>query len=115
MATQNLGSRTSPPAVTSNDNTNPYGNGFWAVTFDPATLGQGANDFEIYHMSLMGPTGSSVSVYVNQTFYDVTVRGDSNSWDANQALYMRGGQSLIFYWNSAGTPHPKVTVWLRSV
>lgn len=109
-----IGSRTSPPAVISNDNVNPFGNGFWAVTFTPAIFAVAAGDFEIYHMTLRGPSNSQFQVYINSTFYSTSVRGDLNEWDPNQPLYMLGGQNLIFYWNSVGTPNPKVQVWCRT-
>lgn len=109
-----LGSRNSPAAVVDNQDRNPYGNGFWSVEFDPATFGVAANGFEIYHMTLSGPAGSSFQVFINHTFYSTSPRGDLNEWDPNQPLFMIGGQSLFFYWNSAATPAPKVTVWMRT-
>lgn len=109
-----LGSRTSPPAVLDHQSRNPYGEGLWSIEFTPAILAISSASVEVYHMSVRGPTGSSMDVYVNQTFYDTTVRGDINSWDANNALFLRGGESLIFYWNSSATPAPKVSIWLRT-
>lgn len=109
-----LGSRASPPAVIDNTGLNPYGDGFWSVTYDTNVLGQGSNDFEIYHLALKGPSTAALQVYVNQTFYEATPRGDLNSWDANHPLYMIGGQELIFYWNTNATPAPKVTIWMRT-
>ena len=107
------GPRTLRNASVSNDNTNPFGNGFWKIEFTPAVFSVGAGDFEIYHMSVKGPSNSSLQVFINSTFYSTTSRGDLNEWDPSQVLPMIGGQSLIFYWNSAGNPHPVVTVWMR--
>lgn len=109
-----LGSRASPPAVLDNNDINPYGNGLWVIQFTPEIFALGANAFEVYHMALLGPSGSEVDVYINRTFYDTTVRGDKNSWDANSPLYMIGGQTLNFFWNSAKTPAPKVTLWMQT-
>jgi hypothetical protein len=87
------------------------------VTFDPATLGQGANDFVIYHMAVQGPINSDLLVFQGATFYDTTERGDINSWDANTAFYINGGNSVYYYWNSAAagsfSATPIVTVWMR--
>jgi hypothetical protein len=109
-----LGERRSPPGVVSNDNTNPFGNGFWKVEFTPAIFAVAANTFEIYHIYLEGPTGSTFRVFINTRPYSTASRGDNNEWDPNNPLTMRGGQSLIFYWNSAGNPLPLVVVSMRT-
>lgn len=96
------------------DGSNPYGNGFWVVTFDPKILAVGSNDFEIYHIALKGPTGSKIEVWVDRTFYDTTQHGDVNSWDPNETLHMNGGQTLYFYWNVSATPAPFVTIWMKT-
>jgi hypothetical protein len=105
-----LGFRRSPAPFISTDNRNPYGNGFWAVEFSPAIFNFGSNNFMINHIYLEGPTGSQFRVFVNQRPYSTSSRGDNNEWDPNNPLFMIGGQSLIFYWNSAGTPQPLVVV-----
>lgn len=99
--------------VLSSDGMNPYGNGFWTVTFDPKILAVSTNDFEVYHLALKGPTGSQVQVYVDRTFYDITLHGDINSWDPNRVLPMNGGSTLYLYWNIATLPAPQVTIWLQ--
>ena len=99
--------------VLGTDSADPYGIGMWVVTFDPAVMSISTGDFEVYHIALKGPTGSQFQVYLDRTFYDVNNHGDVNSWDPNQTLHMNGGQTLYFYWNSAATPAPTVTLWLR--
>lgn len=101
-----------------NSGLNPYGNGFFSATFTPQIFATAANVFEIYHISLKGPVGSTLEVWVNSAFWETTPRGDINSYDPKNALRMMGGQSLIFYWNSAGAivsgiNAPLVTVWMR--
>lgn len=91
----------------------PYGVGKWVVTFDQADMAVSTGDFEVYHIALKGPTGSQFQVYVDRTFYDANNHGDINSWDPNQTLHLRGGQSVYFYWNTAATPAPSVTIYLR--
>lgn len=98
----------------SNDGTNPYGDGFWVVTFDPKIISVATGGFEVYHLALKGPNGSSVQWYVDRTFYDITQHGDVNSWDPNSPLHLIGGGSTVyFYWNSNALPAPMVTMWLR--
>lgn len=105
-----LGNRRSPAAFLSNDNRNPYGNGFWAVEFTPAIFAFSSIDFVITHIYLEGPANSQFRMYVNARPYSTSSRGDANEWDPNNPLYMHGGESLIFYFNSAGTPQPLVVV-----
>jgi len=100
--------------VISNDNTNPYGNGRWRVTFDPKIFAVATNSFEVYHIALTGPLGSQLQVWVDRTFYEITQHGDVNSWDPNEPLHMNGGSTLDFYWNlSTASQRPLVTLWLR--
>lgn len=98
----------------SNDGMNPYGNGNWVVTFDPKIIAVPTGGFEVYHLALKGPLGSSMQMYVDRTFYDITNHGDVNSWDPNNTLHLiGGGQTLYLYWNSAVLPVPAVTIYLR--
>jgi len=98
----------------STDGQNPYGNGNWVVTFDPQILAVSTGSFEVYHMALKGPLGSSLQVFIDRTFYDITDHGDVNSWDPNETLHLvGGGQTLYLYWNSGLAPAPMVTIWIR--
>ena len=101
--------------VLGSDGQNPYGNGLWAVTFDPKILAVSTNDFEVFHIALTGPLGSQVQVWVDRTFYEITQHGDVNSWDPNHPLHMNGGSTLYFYWNSSVAPAPMVTIWLQQI
>lgn len=100
--------------IVSNSVANPYGNANWSVIFGPAQMGMGANRFEIYHIAISGPTGSSVQVFVDRSFYDATPAGWLNSWDPNEPLLMDGGQTLFLYYNTATAPAPFATIWLRT-
>lgn len=99
--------------VIDNSGQSPYGNGKWAVTFDPKTLAMSMNNFEVYHLALTGPLGSQVQVFTDRIFYDITDHGDLNSWDPNSPLRLNGGNTVYLYWNSAALPKPMVTIWLR--
>lgn len=92
---------------------NPYGDGMYSCVFDPAVLALSANLVEVYHIALKGPKGSQFQIYLDTTFYDASPRGDLNSWDPQNPLIMRGGQTLYFHFSSAGVPQPLVTIWLR--
>lgn len=94
-------------------NPNPFGAGNWTATFDPKLLAFSANLTECYHIALKGPAGSQMQMYIDQTFYDTTSRGDINSWDPQHTLLLRGGQSLVFHWNSGAAPAPFITTWWR--
>lgn len=111
--TKYLGFRQAAGAL-STDGNNPYGNGMWSVTFDPKIFAIATNEFEVYHIALTGPVGTTLQVWVDRTFYEVTQHGDVNSWDPNHPLHMNGGQSLYFYWNSGIAPAPFVTVYLQT-
>ena len=110
--TQYLGFRTGN-GVLDNSGNNPYGNGFWTVTFDPKIFAVSTGDFEVYHLALTGPTGSRVQVWIDRNFYDITNHGDVNSWDPNEAMHLMAGNTVYFYWNTAAAPAPVVTAWLR--
>lgn len=103
----------SATGVVDNSGNNPYGTGKYTATIDPKVFAVAANTFEIYHMAITGPAGSQCQVFVDRTFYDITPRGDINSWDPNQTLHMIGGQTLYFYWNLGTGASPQVTVWLQ--
>jgi hypothetical protein len=107
-----LGSRIARTAI---DNTgrNPYGNGLWVGTVDPVIWVYGTNPFEIYHISVRGPVGSTLEVWIDQTFYSATPRGDINEYDPTHPIQMNGGQTLYFFWNVGGATSPLVTVWAR--
>lgn len=92
------------------DTQNPLGSGNWTVTFTPQDLATQQHT-QIHHIAISGPPGSSFQVYIDTTFYDYVARGDVNSWDPSQTMPVQAGQTLYFYWNSAVTPAPKVTVF----
>ena len=107
-----LGWRMATGAVDNSGNS-PYGIGNYTATFDPKVFAVAANQFEIYHMALVGPAGSSLQVWVDRVFYDATSSGDLNSWDPQQTLHMIGGQTLYLYWNTGTGTTPQVTIWMR--
>lgn len=94
------------------DSQNPLGSGNWTVAFTPADLATRVHS-QVHHIAIAGPAGSSFQVYIDTTFYDYVARGDVNSWDPSQTMPVQAGQTLYFYWNTAATPAPKVTLFLQ--
>lgn len=110
-----IGHRHGPPATISNDTRNPFGNGFWVTTFDPATLAiPDARLVEVYHAVMTGPSGSEFQVYVDTRPWSTAQRGDLNEYDPNNPMPFYGGQSIYFYFNSSATPKPDIWISLRS-
>jgi hypothetical protein len=94
------------------DPTNPYVAGAWTVAFTPRVLGY-SDDFEVYHIVVNGPSGSSFKIYIDTTFYDNVQVGDINSWDPSQPMYVTRGRTIFFYYNVTTTPAPSVTIFCR--
>lgn len=92
--------------------TNPFGAANWTVRFDPKTV-QIPIAFVVYHISLKGPAPSTLQVYIDTTFYSNVARGDINDWDPNQTMFVRPGQTIYFYWDTASAPAPTVTIFCR--
>lgn len=105
----NLGSR---PATGKLDRNNPLGTNFWTVTFDPPKLAIQI-PFEVYHIAISGPTGSSFQLYIDSAFYSNVARGDINDWDPSQPMHMRPGQTIYFYWNTGSGTAPMVSIFCR--
>lgn len=98
------------------DPANPVIAGGWTCRFDPKDLP--ADQFEVYHIALIGP-GGKVYTYIDTAFYSVTPRGDVNEYDPKQAMKVRPGQTIFFYWNNAiamAAPYttPQIWIYLRT-
>lgn len=93
------------------DASNPVLAGGWTITFRPADLPR--VEAEVYHIAVQGPSNSQFQVWIDTTFYDNVVRGDINSWDPSQPMHVRPGDTILFYYNTAATPAPKATIFLR--
>lgn len=112
MATLTLGSRTTTGAKDTTG-TNP---GNWTVAFTPNILNVTETEFEVYHMVITGGASSATfNVYVDAQQWDTAIYPTNNSWDPQQPLIVRAGQTIYFYLSSASTDghQPKVTIWLR--
>lgn len=95
------------------DPLNPNVAGAWTVTFDPAVIGINAEKFEVYHIAVNGPIGSSFRVFLDTTFYDNVDVGDLNSWDPAQPMHVIKAQTIFFYYNVATGSAPVVTIFCR--
>ena len=107
-----LGSRKATGAAdTTGTNT-----GNWTVAFDPNLINVTQTEFEVYKIVITGGAPSaSFTVYVDSQLWDTAIYPANNSWDPQQPLIMRYGQTLYFYLNSLATDGntPHVTIWLR--
>lgn len=89
---------------------NPLGTGFYTIEFAPSDFQIRARTFVIKHISIRGPSGSSLELWIDNTFRDATPRGDLNSWDPAQPLPMKPGQSMFIYWNVGTGTRPQATL-----
>jgi len=107
-----LGSRTAVGAAdTTGTNT-----GNWTVSFPPNVLAITETEFEVYKIVITGGSAAaSFNVYVDAQQWDTAIYPAGNSWDPQQPMIVRYGQTIYFYLNSAATDghKPKVTIWLR--
>lgn len=83
--------------------------GAWTVTFTPETMSI-PEDYEIRHIALHGP-GGTFEVWIDDAFYSAAIRGDLNEYDPKNAMPIRRGQTIYFYWDIATGTAPEVLVY----
>lgn len=93
------------------DPNNPLGAGNWTAKFTPADLYPA--DFVVYHAALTGP-GGTFRVFIDNAFYSTAARGDINEYDPVHPMYVRRGESILFYWTIATGAAPEVTIYART-
>jgi hypothetical protein len=112
MSYLTLGARTAKgTADTTGKNT-----GNWTVQFTPRDLAITETEFEVYKIIITGGASSaSFDVYIDNQQWDTAIYPAGNSWDPQQPLIVRYGQTLYFFLNSASSDghKPVVTIWLR--
>lgn len=91
---------------------NPVTGGGWTIRFDPASIGIRV-DAEVYHSAVKGPAGSTFEIWIDTTFYDVVARGDKNSWDPAQPMFVQPGSTIYFYYDTAAGTAPKASIFFR--
>jgi hypothetical protein len=112
MPYRTLGSR----AATGAKDTTGRNPGNWTVTFDPNLLNVQVTEFEVYKIVVTGAASSATfNVYVGQQLWDTSVYATNNSWDPQQPLIVRFGDTIYFFYSSASTDGnmPSITIWLR--
>lgn len=115
MAYVPLGYRTVKAAV----DTTGQNPGNYTATFDAKVLGIQNPYFEMYKLFLTAPVlaggSTQVDVGLNLGYWDTTLIGQRNAWDANQALLMTPGDTLYVYFNvpTSNTTVPVVYAWFR--
>jgi hypothetical protein len=93
---------------------NPVLAGGWTIAFDPASIGIKVES-EIYHIAIKGPRGSTFEVYHGTTFYDNVARGDINSWDPSQPMWIQPGTTVFFHYSLSTGTAPTATCYFREV
>jgi hypothetical protein len=112
MPYRTLGSRTATGAA----DTTGRNTGNWTVTFDPNLLNVQVTEFEVYKIVVTGAaTSATFNVYLDGQLWDTSVYATNNSWDPVQAMPVRAGQAIYFFYSSAATDGdmPSITIWLR--
>ena len=112
MAYVTLGARTAKGA----QDTTGKNTGNWTVQFAPKELAITETEFEVYKIVITGgATSASFDVYVDSQQWDTAIYPAGNSWDPQQPLIVRYGQTIYFFLNSVSTDghQPVVTIWLR--
>jgi hypothetical protein len=108
--TQGLGNRPGVGSLTADNEFNPDN---WSVVFTPQDINVNLPEYEVYHMMINGPAGSSFTVWVDNYQWDNVQVGSINSWDPTQPLLANSGNTLYFRWNTGAGTAPTVTLFLR--
>lgn len=109
---KDLGSRGPVTGAADQTGLNP---GNWTVAFTTDIISCTVPQFEVYKIVVKGAANTTFNVYVENKLWDTAVYGALNSWDPQQPLTMRPGQSLYFMYSdpvSDDTP-PVATIWMR--
>jgi hypothetical protein len=111
MTLVTLGSRS---AIGAKDTTskNP---GNWTIAFTPDIININVPQFDVYKMIVKGAANTTFNVYVDNFLWDVGIYGTLNSWDPQQPLILRPGESLFFAYSDPITDNtpPSATIWMR--
>lgn len=98
------------------DPNNPIAAGNWTVAFPVNLLAVTVPQFEVYKMIVTGGAPrATFNVYRNNNVWDTSIYAVNNSWDPQQTLKLRFGDSLYFYYSDPATDGfmPTVTIWLQ--
>jgi hypothetical protein len=80
--------------------------GFYEIDFDALKV-----DSVIQSIALTGPAGSTVSVYIENTFVDTTPRGDFNRADYYAGIPVPRGLRVRLVWSvGSGAPVPSASI-----
>jgi hypothetical protein len=104
-----------PISVVAVKDTTGNNTGNWTAQIPSTPLVGFLTMFEMYKVTIDGPVGFGLSVYVDNKKWSHTSQGWQNEWDPSQPLLMNAGQTLYFYFAApiANLPVPTVTAWFR--
>jgi len=106
------------PVIATADTTG-LNTGNWTAAFDPRLLSIQQPVFEMYKLYVRAPVqaggSTQLDVVLNNGYWDTTLIGQRNAWDAVQALLMTPGDTLYVLFNvpTSTTPAPTVYAWFR--
>lgn len=112
MSYKSLGNR---GPITGAADTTGLNTGNWTVSFTTDILNCNVPEFEVYKIVVKGAANTTFDVYVENKQWDTAIYGQLNSWDPQQPLVMRPGQSLFFLYSDPVTDNtpPVITIWMR--
>jgi hypothetical protein len=96
--------------------TTGFNAGNWTVQFTPQIIGINVPHFECYKLVVTGASATATfNVYVNTNQWDTAIYAVNNSWDPQQPLLLRPGDTLYFYYSTAASDghQPLITAWFR--
>lgn len=94
----------------------------WDVLFTPDVIASNLTEFEVFHIGLDGPVGSSAAILIDSHQWDFVSQGWSNGWDPSQPMLVWQSATIAVCWNVARTAppynkttniQPVVTLWMR--
>lgn len=113
MSYIDLGAR----SATGSLDTTGRNSGNWTVIFDPPTININVlPQFEMYKITVQnGAPGATFNIYRDLVLWDLSVYAPLNSWDPTNALILRPGQYLYFFYSDLASDgfQPFITCHFR--
>jgi hypothetical protein len=99
---------------------NPFGAGYSTVILNADTTFRTSMPLvEVYHLWVNSQVGSAFQIWKNLLQYDNVLIGN-NAWDPAQAMTLRSGDTLYFYFNqpfqtpnATNSNNPNIVAYLR--
>jgi len=105
-----------PISITAAADTTGYNTGNWTGTLSTSSMSLSyLTRFECYKMTIDGPIGFELSVYIDDKKWSHTAQGWANEWDPAHAMPLQAGMTIYLFWTAPTTtsPAPTATLWFR--